>query len=95
MDTVRLELTVEHMRESVLHALVMRQDEIQKAVEREISRLVDSGALEHKIAQAVERQVDQAIDQGVKSAMTRWVRESPTIKQAIEDAVTKALWGGV
>jgi len=36
--------------------------------------------------------LDAAINEAVKNAMSSWTRESPTVKQAIQSAVTDALW---
>jgi hypothetical protein len=92
LNMVRLQLDVESMRHSVVHALVAHQGEIQKQVEAEVSTLVTSGYLENKIKESVRRHLDTAINEAVKNAMSSWTRESPTVKQAIQSAVTDALW---
>ena len=92
LNMVRLQLDVESMRRSVIHALVDHQGEIQKQVEAEISTLATNGYLEHKIKESVRRHLDTAINEAVKNAMSSWTRESPTVKQAIQSAVTDALW---
>jgi hypothetical protein len=89
---VRLQLDVESMRHSVVHALVDRQGEVQKQVEAELSTLVTNGYLENKINESVCRHLDAAINDAVKHALSSWIRESPTVKQAIQAAVTAALW---
>ncbi len=89
---VRLELSVDEMRHQVMHALIDHQGEIQKAVDAEIKRLIESGALEARIKDAVKRYIDCAIDDGVKGAITRWSLKSPTVERAVRDAVQDALW---
>ena len=91
-NIVRLRLDVESMRHSVIHALVDHQGEIQKQVEAEITELVTNGYLDHQIKEAVRRHFGAAINEAVKNAMSSWIRESPTIKQAIQSAVAGALW---
>lgn len=92
MHMIRLQLDVESMRHSVVNSIVARQGDIQKQVEAEITELVASGHLEHKIKESVQRHLDTAISEAVKHAMSSWTRESPTVKQAIQSAVTDALW---
>lgn len=92
LNMVRLQLDVESMRHSVVHALIDHQGDIQKQVEAEISTLVTNGYLEHRIKESVCRHLDTAISDAVKSAISSWTRESPTVKQAIQSAVTDALW---
>jgi len=92
LNMVRLQLDVESMRHSVVHALVDHQGEIQKQVEAEISTLVTSGYLDREIKESVRRHLGTAINDAVKNAMSSWTRESPTVKQAIQNAVTDALW---
>lgn len=92
LNIVRLQLDVESMRHSVVHALIDHQGEIQKQVEAEVSTLVTNGHLENKIKESVRRHLDMAIDEAVKHAMSSWTRESPTVKKAIQNAVTDALW---
>ena len=92
LNMVRLQLDVESMRHSVVHALVAHQGEIQKQVEAEVSTLVTSGHLENKIKESVRRHLDTAINDAVSHAFSSWVRESPTVKKAIQNAVTDALW---
>lgn len=91
-NMVRLQLDVESMRHSVVHALVAHQGEIQKRVEAEVSELVTNGHLERTIKESVRCHLDAAINEAVKNAMSSWTRESPTVKQAIQSAVTDALW---
>ena len=85
LNMVRLQLDVESMRHSVVHALIDHQGEIQKQVEAKITDLVTNGHLEHKIKESVRRHLDTAISDAVKHAMSSWTRESPTVKQAISD----------
>jgi len=92
LNMTRLQLDVESMRHSVIHALVDHQGEIQKQVEAEISTLATNGHLERVIKESVRRHLDTAINDAVKHAMSGWTRESPTVKQAIQSAVTDALW---
>jgi hypothetical protein len=92
LPIIRLELSVEEMRHHVVHALSVHHDSIQKSVDEEVKRFVESGALEHKIQESVRRYLDSAIDEGVRAAISRWVRESPTVKQAVTAAVQDALW---
>ena len=92
LNMVRLRLDVESMRHSVVHALIDHQGEIQQQVEAEITELVTNGHLEHKIKESVRHHLDMAISEAVKHAMSSWIRESPTVKQAIQNAVTDALW---
>lgn len=91
-NMIRLRLDLESMSYTVVQALVDRQGEIQKQVEAEVSTLVTNGYLENKIKESVRRHIDMAIDEAVKHAMSSWTRESPTVKQAIQNAVTDALW---
>ena len=92
LTLVRLQLDVESMRHSVVHALVDHQGAIQRVVEDELSTLIDNGHLENKIKESVRRHLDAAINEAVKNAMSSWTCESPTVKQAIQGAVEKALW---
>jgi len=92
LNMTRLQLDVESMRHSVIHALVDHQGEIQKQVEAEITDLVTNGHLERVIKESVRRHLDTAISDAVKHAISSWTRESPTVKQAIQNAVTDALW---
>jgi hypothetical protein len=92
LNMTRMQLDVESMRHSVIHALVDHQGEIQKQVEAEITDLVTNGHLERVIRESVRRHLDTAINDAVKHAITSWTRESPTVKQAIQNAVTDALW---
>ena len=92
LNMVRLQLDVKSIRHSVIHALVDHQGEIQKQVEAEITDLVTNGHLERVIKESVRRHLDTAINDAVKHAMSGWTRESPTVKQAIQNAVTDALW---
>ena len=92
LHMIRLQLDVESMRHSVVNSIVAHQASIQKQVEAEISELVTNGYLEHKIKESVQRHLDTAISEAVKHAMSSWTRESPTVKQAIQSAVTDALW---
>jgi len=80
------------MRHSVVNSIVARQGDIQKQVEAEITDLVTNGHLEHRIKESVRRHLDAAISDAVKHAISSWTRESPTVKQAIQSAVTDALW---
>jgi len=72
---------------------VDHQGEIQKQIEAEITELVTNGHLERVIKESVRRHLDTAINEAMKNAMSGWTRESPTVKQAIQSAVTDALWG--
>lgn len=92
LHMIRLQLDVESMRHSVVNSIIAHQGEIQKQVEAEITDLVASGYLEHKIKDSVRRHLDTAISDAVKHAISSWTRESPTVKQAIQSAVTDALW---
>ena len=92
LNMVRLQLDVESMQHSVVHALVDHQGEIQKQVKAEITELVTNGYLERVIKESVRRHLDTAINEAVKNATSGWSRESPTVKQAIQSAVTDALW---
>jgi hypothetical protein len=88
---VRLQLDVEDMRHSVMHALAVRQSDIQKTVEAEVQRLLTSGHLESVIAASVRKHLTHAIDGAVKQAMGSWARDLPTVQQAIQREVAKAL----
>ena len=88
---VKLRLDVDMMRHAVVNALVDRHGEIAKAVDAEIRGLITSGHLERQIEAAVRRHLDAAIDSAVKDAMVSWSRSSPTVKQAIQGALSRAL----
>ena len=89
---VRLQLDVESMRQSVLHALAVRQSDIQEVVENEVQRLLTSGHLESTIATAVRKHLTRAIDEAVKQAMGTWARDLPTVQQAIQREVVRSLF---
>ena len=92
LGLVRLNLEVEGMRHHVVHALIDHHGDIEKAVSGEIERLISSGYLEERIKVSVQKHLSTAIDEAVKGALSSWVRGSPTVKGAIEAAITKALW---
>lgn len=92
MAMVRLELSVDEMRHHVVHALAEHHGDIQAIVDDQVKQYAESGAMEAKIRDSVQRYMDAAIDDGVKTAISRWTRDSPTIKQAVADAVHAALW---
>lgn len=92
LNMVRLQLDVESMRHSVVHALIDHHGEIQKQVEEETKNLVTNGYLKSRIKDSVRKHLDIAIDDAVKNAIASWTRESPTVKQAIQNAVMDALW---
>jgi hypothetical protein len=91
LASIRLHLEVEALRHQVVHALVDHQGAIQKQVEAEIDGLLKSGHLEQQVRTAIQKHFDQAIDEAVRAALHSWVRESPTIKQAIQESVAEAL----
>lgn len=88
---VKLRLDVDMMRHSVVNALVDRHGEIAKVVDAEIRGLITSGHLERQIKAAVQRHIDAAIDSAVEDAMGSWCRSSPTVKQAIQAALSREL----
>jgi uncharacterized membrane protein YvbJ len=92
LGIIRLELSVEEMRHHVVHALVDHHDAVQKLVDDEVKQFIESGAMEHQIKESVNKHLRKAVDDGVNSSISRWARESPTVKQAVEKAVHEALW---
>lgn len=92
MPIVRLQLDVQSMRHSVVNAIVDHHKEIEAHVENEIERLIQVGYLDEQVTKSVQQHLGNAIDRAVGNAINGWAQNSPTVKQAVQAAVTNALY---
>ena len=89
---IRLKLDIEQIRHTVIHTLIDHQNTIQDCVEAETKALIEGDYLTNRIKQSVRIELDKAITQAVSQALNSWTKNSPTVKTAIQNAITDALW---
>ena len=84
MPIIRLEL--ESLKETVVHAVMARDEELQAAVKEELERYLTCDYL----AGHIQREVKGMVDEAIKGMCTNW-RVQEAVKEAIGDVVVAAL----